>query len=301
MNELKIGLVLPGGGARGAYQLGVMLALKKYGLLKHIKAISGGSIGVFTMMCFLMRDFYKAYNTFKEMNSQRVLGYKKGFINKLPIKGNGFFSRGPLISFINQHFDLAKYVDTKIPLYASVAKVNKTGLKTTYSPAYFRLNNLSHERVLSILLATSAIPRVFDEVLIGGNKYVDCLKADNEPFLPLTSHDINALFVIPLTSSHNLKKYSKVNIPVVDFECSELRESPIINMIDFETEKVDLYLNCGYFNGLTLLHSLYKNFYDKKKGLNLPKYYHFKATGIKIYPSKLFTIEEILKDSEEEI
>ena len=31
MKQINIGLVLSGGGARGAYQLGVMLAMEKYG------------------------------------------------------------------------------------------------------------------------------------------------------------------------------------------------------------------------------------------------------------------------------
>lgn len=53
------------------------VSFKKYGLLKNVKALSGGSIGAFSMIGFLMNDLKKAYYTFKEMNSERVLGYKK--------------------------------------------------------------------------------------------------------------------------------------------------------------------------------------------------------------------------------
>ena len=56
MKQINIGLVLSGGGARGAYQLGVMLAMEKYGLTKNVSAIAGGSIGSFSMMGFLMKD-----------------------------------------------------------------------------------------------------------------------------------------------------------------------------------------------------------------------------------------------------
>lgn len=40
MKQINIGLVLSGGGARGAYQLGVMLAMEKYGLTKNVSCYS---------------------------------------------------------------------------------------------------------------------------------------------------------------------------------------------------------------------------------------------------------------------
>lgn len=294
----RIGLVLPGGGARGSYQIGVMLALKKYGLLKNVKALSGGSIGAFSMIGFLMNDLKKAYYTFKEMNSERVLGYKKSLKDKIPLNGKGLFSRAPLVSFLNKHFDLGAYVDTDLPLYVSLARMEKKLVRAEYKAEYFKLNHLNHDRVVSILLATSAIPRVFDKVRIAGNYYVDCLKADNEPLTPLLSHDIDALFVIPLTSSHSIRKYSQVDIPVVDFESLELRNSPLLNMLDFESEKVDMYLNCGYFNGLALLRTLYEKGYIKKGELNLPKYNYISQKDIRIIPYKLLSIEEIIMDVE---
>ena len=41
----KIGLVLCGGGAKGAYQVGVLRVLEEFGLLSHIHAVAGSSIG----------------------------------------------------------------------------------------------------------------------------------------------------------------------------------------------------------------------------------------------------------------
>ena len=41
----KIGLVLGGGGAKGAYQVGVLKALEEHKLLRHVRYFSGTSIG----------------------------------------------------------------------------------------------------------------------------------------------------------------------------------------------------------------------------------------------------------------
>lgn len=294
---MKIGLVLPGGGARGSFQLGVYLALKKYRLMEQVTCIAGGSIGAFSMMSFLMNDDLKAYNTFKDMNSETVLGYKQRIAQKVPIMGQGLFSRDQLIKYLNENFDLSTLVDTDIPLYISLAKqVRKSLIRTDYEAEYARANNLSHYQVLNLLLATSAIPRVFDEVEIAGNTYVDCMKADNEPFKPLLQHGIDVLIVIPLTATHDPRRYYNLDIPVIDFETRALRESPMITMLGFEPQKVDDYLNYGYFAGLAVLGTL-KREGKLESSQTLPRYTSLLTQGIEIYPNRRYGIDTILKDA----
>ena len=51
MGEGKgIGLVLAGGGGKGAYQVGVLKVLQEQGLLQDVTAISGPSIGAVNAM-----------------------------------------------------------------------------------------------------------------------------------------------------------------------------------------------------------------------------------------------------------
>ncbi|HAX74186.1 MAG TPA: patatin, partial [Firmicutes bacterium] len=56
LENLKIGLVLSGGGAKGAYEAGVIKALWDLGLNKQIKVVSGTSIGVINALIFCMDD-----------------------------------------------------------------------------------------------------------------------------------------------------------------------------------------------------------------------------------------------------
>ncbi|PKN80690.1 MAG: hypothetical protein CVU48_01165 [Candidatus Cloacimonetes bacterium HGW-Cloacimonetes-1] len=49
---MKLGLVLSGGGAKGAYQLGVWKALEENGLAKHVVAVSGSSVGALNAIMF---------------------------------------------------------------------------------------------------------------------------------------------------------------------------------------------------------------------------------------------------------
>ena len=51
---MKIGLVLAGGGGKGAYELGVWKALKQLNLTKYISVFSGTSIEGFLTLYYLL-------------------------------------------------------------------------------------------------------------------------------------------------------------------------------------------------------------------------------------------------------
>lgn len=54
LKNIKIGLVLAGGGAKGAYEVGVYKALRELELVDNIKVISGTSIGSINALFFAM-------------------------------------------------------------------------------------------------------------------------------------------------------------------------------------------------------------------------------------------------------
>ena len=52
----NFGLVLSGGGAKGAYEVGVWKALDDYGITDEIKVISGSSVGALNAALFTCTD-----------------------------------------------------------------------------------------------------------------------------------------------------------------------------------------------------------------------------------------------------
>ena len=52
----RMGLVLSGGGAKGAYQAGVFQAMEEAGLCPRVEAISGCSIGAMNALLFATGD-----------------------------------------------------------------------------------------------------------------------------------------------------------------------------------------------------------------------------------------------------
>ena len=53
--DFNVGLVLAGGGAKGAYQAGVIRALWDLDLIDNVKVVSGVSIGTLNALCLCMK------------------------------------------------------------------------------------------------------------------------------------------------------------------------------------------------------------------------------------------------------
>ena len=75
MDKREYGLVLSGGGTKGAYQVGIWKALQE--LQINLKAIAGTSIGALNGALFLQNDFnavVKMYENIKIDNIMKVEG-----------------------------------------------------------------------------------------------------------------------------------------------------------------------------------------------------------------------------------
>ena len=70
----KTGLVLSGGGAKGAYEIGVYIALKK--LRKKIDIVTGTSIGAINGMLITQKDLKGALKFWNHVNFKTIYDEK---------------------------------------------------------------------------------------------------------------------------------------------------------------------------------------------------------------------------------
>ena len=66
------GLVLNGGGAKGAYQIGAWAALRQLELYDEITAVSGTSVGALNALLIGQDDFDKAINVWKTIKQEDI-------------------------------------------------------------------------------------------------------------------------------------------------------------------------------------------------------------------------------------
>jgi len=301
----KIGLVLDGGGARGAYQIGVYLAMERYGLIPQITCMSGGSVGSFFTSLYMLHDAKKMVEIWQKMDKKTILSPAESKLSSLKsviFDSGGYYTREGLIEYILNYFDLENAFKTNIPIFSSCARKIEIEDKTYYEPAYFQLNNKKADEILPVLLASSAIPMVFDPVDFRGNTYVDCMKADNEPYFPLMQYDWDMLFIVPLTDAHYNKHYEGFPKTVVDFGLPAMMNLPLLNMIDFDPSMTEDYVSQGYQTANTILGFMNKNHLLethkilRKKPKNSSKYYSLNSIGFADITYKKMSLEEIYKE-----
>ena len=72
-----IGLVLAGGGGKGAYQIGVWKYLHECGLDRYVRAVSGTSVGSLNAALFASGDFQRAEDLWLNIQPSQILSPRK--------------------------------------------------------------------------------------------------------------------------------------------------------------------------------------------------------------------------------
>lgn len=209
----KLGLVLSGGGAKGAYEVGVIKYLSERNF--KIDAISGASIGSLNGAIIASSDNLeiaseKLHNVWKEVcqnppidfdkldvNDEsarntmllmiKFLGITSIFNNFIIFKNifnlneeNGFFSNATTRQYIQNNIDFDKF-QTGLPFYVSVYEsegsindILKLIFKSSKSSDYIKIqDNKNKDDIINILLASSALPIIFSSVKIDNKNYRD--------------------------------------------------------------------------------------------------------------------------------
>ena len=191
----KLGLVLSGGGAKGAYQLGMLKVLKEKGFLNEITHISGASIGAINAVLYLQNDMELMEKVWNEFEQKKIFDMDEFYISEETIG----FTRKNVTELVRKNIDMKKVSKSPITTYVSVSRLTqKIDGAEIKEPYYFRLNGESPERIEKLILASSAFPLIFEPVVIDDERYVDGGLSDNEPVKPLYDEGVREFIVIGL-------------------------------------------------------------------------------------------------------
>ena len=176
MEEKDYGLVLAGGGTKGAYQVGVWKALQELNI--NVTAIVGTSIGALNGALFLQNDIdsvIKMYEHIKINNIMNIEGIDSNknifdLSNILNLAADYTKQKGidntPLRNMIREYVNMDKLYDSRINFGLVTYSVkNKTPLRK------FK-NEIPKEQMEDYLLASSCFP-IFKPQIIKGEEYFD--------------------------------------------------------------------------------------------------------------------------------
>lgn len=269
--ELKLdlnreyGLVLEGGGAKGAYQIGAWKALREAGV--KIKGIAGASVGSLNGALICMDDLDRAEEIWKNIDYSQVMSVsnetmealkKKDFkslnLQELIAKGfqlvkDGGFDITPLKDLIaNVVGDETKIVDSDRELYSVTYSVSDR------KELVFDLRKGEMGTVKDMLLA-SAYFLAFKNEKLGGKRYMDGGGFNNVPLDVLVDHGYEDIIVIRIYG-WGVDKERVVKIPDGTQVYHIAPRQDLGGILEFDKKQARKNLTLGYYDAKRFLYDL---------------------------------------------
>ncbi|SCX09719.1 NTE family protein [Lachnospiraceae bacterium YSD2013] len=292
-----IGLVFSGGGGKGAYEIGVWKYLHETGLDKSICSISGTSVGALNAALFAGSNYETAEEIWLNMTSETVFSKRKdGFkklveyssrlarslgkitnpfgrikdpfdgvfeyydLMKIGVEQDYIFSREGIRKLISQVVNYSDLQRSKIPCFATCFNISQKRVES------FKLNDYAPSVIDRILLASSAIPVLFENVEFKGEKYCDGgipKRGDNTPIKPIYSSrtdELEYIIVVYLSRGNHVEKERYPGVKFIEISPSEDIGKFFDGTIDFKEGSAGRRINLGYENAKTVLSSFAEEF-----------------------------------------
>lgn len=256
---MKIGLVLAGGGGKGAYELGVWKALDELKLTKYITVFSGTSIGAFNSVLFAMNDMKKADELWEEVTIDKLVPISKSELIKrgigLYIGGknlqlakkflnykleHGAIANDGAIEVVEKYLDFNKIKENNKICYAACTKLSD------FSAKYFKINDFDEETGKKIVLASASLPLIYDCTEVLGEKYIDGGIADNIPIQPVYGENCNIIIVVLLSKEVQVDRTLYPNSKLIVISPENLDENTITGTLNLNTDAKRIRIIEGY-------------------------------------------------------
>ena len=256
---MKIGLVLAGGGGKGAYELGVWKALDELKLTKYITVFSGTSIGAFNSVLFAMNDMKKADELWEEVTMDKLVPISKSELIKrgigLYIGGknlqlakkflnykleHGAIANDGAIEVVEKYLDFNKIKENNKICYAVCTKLSD------FSAKYFKINDFDEETGKKIVLASASLPLIYDCTEVLGEKYIDGGIADNIPIQPVYGENCNIIIVVLLSKEAQVDRTLYPNSKLIVISPENLDENTITGTLNLNTDAKRIRIIEGY-------------------------------------------------------
>lgn len=275
-----VAMVFSGGGARGAYEAGVLRYLfgefaRRYGL-PTVDVVSGTSVGAIngTFVASVVHDpvagVERLVRLWSDLELDRVIGFGVGQAAKLPRvlfggkQGAGILDVSPLIKLVSTNMrwsDLvrnlrrsklraltisATHVATGRP-WVFVDRAPDVPLPTRLPPSMIvRADRIGPQHVL----ASAAIPVLFPPVPVHGELFVDGGLRLNTPMSPAIHLGARRVLVVALTSAMSTPKpaFDPGVFPGVAFLIGKMLNAFLLDHVNadfYEIERVNKMLDDG--------------------------------------------------------
>ena len=293
------GLVLAGGGTKGAYEVGAWKALKELNI--NITAIVGTSIGAINGALFLQDNYEKIIELYDNIKFEDLVKVSES--NKLS-EGN-IFSRENIIKFTKEFAKNKGLENTPMKnlmeKYINIDKVYNSkidyGIVTTSldlknkSLEVFK-DDIRKEELYEYILASACFP-IFKPQKIGDRQYIDGGMYDNVPVNMLLNKKKKKIIVIDISNGGISRRIQNKNAYIKIIRPNE----DLGSIFDFDRARIKKNIKMGYLDTMKSFNKLQGHYYyfDKRDFEKFIDVFSLKTiygleTAAKLYDIELYKV-----------
>ncbi len=237
---MRIGLVLSGGIAKGAYQLGVLKVFAQRLPKDFFSCISASSVGILNAYAYATGQLEKAEKTWCTLEFSGLFGFVRSF------------TRGSYTERLLQQYSF----DTPLqqPFYIVCLSLPQMRLN------YVDLSPLSAQQQCQYIRAGVAVPPFCTPVEVDGVKYIDGAMVDNIPVQPLCKERFDLVVVIYFDDEDYLFESDEFDSRVI--RVSFLEKHVIRDSFAFDIDSVDAMIREGERKANAIVDEYFANGFD---------------------------------------
>ena len=269
----KIGLVLSGGGSKGAYEAGVYKALRKLHI--NIDIVTGTSIGAVNGMMIVQKSYYKIrkfwrsvsfskiykeeeFPIIKDLKLSKVYAqYAKAFIN------GGGLDVSKMAKMFDEYYNPRKFFNSNIDF--GVVTYNMTKRK----PVIKKKKDLTPKNLKDYILASASCYPAFQPYKIGKDLYIDGGYHDNLPINLAAELGATKIIAVDLRAIGLKKKIVDSSIDIITIA----PKNKIASFLIFDKNYAREAVKFGYNDAMKTFKKLDGNIFTFRK-YNLIKNYN---------------------------
>jgi NTE family protein len=263
--DKEYGLVLEGGGAKGAYQIGAWRALKEAGV--KIKGVVGVSVGALNGALICMDDLERAEEIWKNIDYSKVMAVSDDTVKALKRKD---FKSLSLADLINSGLQIVKDGGFDVtPLKNLISEVvgDEEKIRNSTRELYTVTYSVSDRKELAVdvragekgsvkdMLLASAYFLAFKNEKLGGKKYMDGGGFNNVPINVLLDHEYKDIIVIRIYG-WGFDKERVVKIPDGVIVSHIAPRQDLGGILEFDKRLARKNMTLGYYDAQRFLYGL---------------------------------------------
>ncbi len=274
-------VALGGGGAKGAYEVGVWRALEEEGM--RYNAVSGTSVGALNGALMTMRELGTAEELWRRIHCSDVMDVDDSLMARIfsgdikpaeirpiwrrikSLTREGGVDVTPLRNLLTEYVDEKKIRTSDVEFYAMTYSL------TDKEEVEVDVKSLPVESMRDMLLASAYLP-VFKNVPLGGKRYTDGGISDSLPISALLRHGHKRIIAVRLKGSMGIEKRIKPSADTVIYYIEPSRS--LGSILDFSPEHSDYLLKLGYYDAKRFVYGLEGSYYYIERTMGEGEAYH---------------------------